>query len=118
MQPWNLDQALTTCGFFMALNSFLILLINSSLILHGILLVHLSIAPHTKKLHRIQVRQLQRPNVRGGQNQQSCRSAKIAFFLMYGRVPSFVATHMACQQPPYISRAVRASPKPSGTPPC
>ena len=37
---------------------------------------------------------------------------------MYGRVPSPVAAHMACQQPPYVVRAVSASLKPSGTPPC
>ena len=46
--PRNLEQALTTWAFFMALNS-LIFLINLSFVLHGILLVHFSIAPHTKK---------------------------------------------------------------------
>ena len=46
--PWNLEQALMTWTFFMALNS-LILLINLSFVLHGILLVHFSITPHTKK---------------------------------------------------------------------
>ena len=49
MQPWNLEQALMIWAFFMALNSFLIHLINLSFVLHEILLVHLSIAPHTKK---------------------------------------------------------------------
>ena len=49
MQPQNLKQALTIWAFFMALNSFLICLINLSFVLHGILLVHLSIVPHTKK---------------------------------------------------------------------
>ena len=49
MRPRNLEQALTFWAFFMALNSFLIRLINSSFVLHRILLVHLSIAPHTKK---------------------------------------------------------------------
>ena len=53
-----------------------------------------------------------------GQNQQSCCSAKVAFFSMYDKVLSPVATHMAFQQLPYISRAVRTCPKPSGTPPC
>ena len=46
--PRNLKQALTTWALFMALNS-LILLINLSFVLHGILLVHFSIALHTKK---------------------------------------------------------------------
>ena len=110
----NLKQALTTWAFFMALNS-LILLINLSFILHGILLVHFSIvkkSPLDLGLASLEAKR------QGGKNQQSCHSAKVAFFLMYGSVPSPVAAHMACQQPPYVSRAVNASLKPSGTPPC
>ena len=114
--PGNLKQAFMTWAFFMALNS-LILLINLSFVLHGILLVHFSIAPHTKKSFRFRSEKF-RGQTSGRKNQQSCHSAKVAFFLMYGRVPSPVAAHMACQQPPYISRAVIASLKPSGTPPC
>ena len=109
--PWNLKQALTTWVFFMALNS-LILLINLSFVLHGILMVHFSIAPHTKKFIGFRSGEFG-GQTSGGKNQRSCLSAKVAFFLMYGRVLSSVAAHMACQQPPYISRA-----KPLGTPPC
>ena len=112
--PWNLEQALTTWAFFMALNS-LILLINLSFILHGILLVHFSITPHTKKSIRFRSSEFG-GQTSGGKNQPSCRSPKVAFFLMYGRVPSTVAAHITCQQPPYISRAVSASLKPSDTP--
>ena len=117
MRPWNLEQALVIWAFFMALNSFLVRLINSSFTLHGILLVHLSIAPHTKSPSDLSPASLEaKHEVR--QNQQSCCSAKVALFSMYGRAPSPVATHMAFHQSPYVSRAVCASPKPSDTPPC
>ena len=49
MRPWNLEQVLTIWAFFMALNFFLIRLISLFFVLHGILLVHLSIVPHTKR---------------------------------------------------------------------
>ena len=48
-QPQNFEQALTIWAFCMALNSFLISLINSFFVLHGILLADLSIALYTKK---------------------------------------------------------------------
>ena len=114
--PQNLEQALTTWAFFMALNS-LIFLINLSFVLHEILLMHFSTAPHTKKSIGFKSGEFG-GQMSGGKNQQSCCSAKVAFFLMYGRVPSPVAAHMACQQPPYISRAVSASLKSSGAPLC
>ena len=114
--PRNLEQALTTWAFFMALNS-LILLINLSFVLHGILLVRFSIAPHTKRSIGFRSNEFG-GQTSGGKNQRSCSSAKVAFFLMYGRVPSPVPAHMTCQQPSYVFRPVSASLKPSGTPPC
>ena len=84
--PRNLKQALTTWALFMALNS-LILLINLSFVLHGILLVRFSIALHTKKSIGFRFDEF-RGQTSGGKNQQSCHSVKVAFFLMYGRVPA------------------------------
>ena len=79
MRPRNLEQAFAIWAFFMAFNSFLIRLINSSFVLHGILLVHLLIAPHTKKVHQIQVRRVWRPNVKRDKINEVVAQPKLRF---------------------------------------
>ena len=74
--PRNLAQALTTWAFFMALNS-LILLINLYFILHGILLVHFSIVPHTKKCIGF------RSGEFGGQTSREKKSTKLLLSQSY-----------------------------------
>ena len=64
MQPQNLEQALTIWAFFMALNSFLIRLIKFVLcVAWNLVSASLNCTPH-KKVDRIQVWQVQRPNMR------------------------------------------------------